>query len=659
MKKNKIRYGTYFSAIILSLLVFGGITHFRVYGENLSEEIEISNSPLESEEIDPVATFMTIDNSYLLPADQNLIIENNRINVSALHYSDNFTYPIHLEDGNGNPLVNVPVGFQVGIIPNLKETDYLTMDDPATIYTGDYLYIQDPMAQKFLQQDPLGRPLTYPFEYYNSESSMEEWQTWAPLQYEFETTDMEGNVQLTFDGKLIIGIEQYVGERLCNFMLSRIALYVRIFYNPSFNSREMQIPEIEDWASPYPVNFEGCSSDFYNFESEPMDFGGSPIFSDPLHQGTYLESFIVFGDEDTMLISSPQIINNPNDFCVYVQLVEADIINDTYIPETENGNNFLATYGCSYYGFLLDLEIYNSTSNISIIPVQTTGFGSGGIFEYRISISSVGESIKNFLPGFYTLNFTPNYSSLKQLYNFPIWRNESLKVRDPFQEVLDRGTLLVGVEALNPPFESHNLETDEIVGFEPDIIKLIASHLGVEIDFINVSLDNIFSRLDEGDYDCIISSMEYSYALDQTMDFTRWYYRSEAEEYFRIVCQENAVSLIFAFNSVLDEILGEDLLNPEISEIYNDIHITWFGTNAMGYINEDSQIDDISDDDDSSNNETSDNDPIDNDSNDDNFPSDDDSGSSSMIGGFPVVYFLSIGLGGLVFLSKKRNNDLS
>ncbi|MHA1673760.1 MAG: transporter substrate-binding domain-containing protein [Promethearchaeota archaeon] len=95
------------------------------------------------------------------------------------------------------------------------------------------------------------------------------------------------------------------------------------------------------------------------------------------------------------------------------------------------------------------------------------------------------------------------------------------------QDVLDAGKLVVGIEAAYPPFEDRDPDTDEIIGFDPDIAAIIGADLGVDIEFVDVSWDVIFTSLASGAFDCVISAVTITEDRELTMDFTRWYYKSE------------------------------------------------------------------------------------------------------------------------------------
>jgi len=94
------------------------------------------------------------------------------------------------------------------------------------------------------------------------------------------------------------------------------------------------------------------------------------------------------------------------------------------------------------------------------------------------------------------------------------------------QDIIDRGTIIVGCEAGYPPFEMLDPETDEFIGFDPEIMAIIADEIGVTIDWRNVAWATIFTSLAAGNFDCVISAVTITAAREETMDFSRWYFKS-------------------------------------------------------------------------------------------------------------------------------------
>ena len=68
-----------------------------------------------------------------------------------------------------------------------------------------------------------------------------------------------------------------------------------------------------------------------------------------------------------------------------------------------------------------------------------------------------------------------------------------------------RGTLLVGVEAKNPPAVYR--EGNEIVGFDVDVAKYVADRMGVKLELVDTDWEGILPALNAGKFDTIFSSM--------------------------------------------------------------------------------------------------------------------------------------------------------
>ncbi|QEE15914.1 ABC transporter substrate-binding protein [Promethearchaeum syntrophicum] len=94
------------------------------------------------------------------------------------------------------------------------------------------------------------------------------------------------------------------------------------------------------------------------------------------------------------------------------------------------------------------------------------------------------------------------------------------------QDVIDAGKIVVGIDVGYPPFEQINSVTDEIEGFDPDIMQYIANDIGVSIEWVDVYWTNIFADLQNGEFDCAISAITITPERESEMDFSRWYYRS-------------------------------------------------------------------------------------------------------------------------------------
>ncbi len=92
--------------------------------------------------------------------------------------------------------------------------------------------------------------------------------------------------------------------------------------------------------------------------------------------------------------------------------------------------------------------------------------------------------------------------------------------------VKQKGKLVVGCEALYPPFEYHKLVDgkDEIVGSDVELGKIIAGKLGVEWVPSDLAFDTLITALNTNKVDMIISAMEPKEDRKENADFTDAYY---------------------------------------------------------------------------------------------------------------------------------------
>lgn len=97
---------------------------------------------------------------------------------------------------------------------------------------------------------------------------------------------------------------------------------------------------------------------------------------------------------------------------------------------------------------------------------------------------------------------------------------------DKLDEIKERGTLVVGLNAGYAPFEFHIMENgeDKIVGFDIDIAEEIAKELGVELEIKDMKFDSLLSALSNDKIDLIISGMTPTEERKKSVDFSDIYY---------------------------------------------------------------------------------------------------------------------------------------
>ncbi|WP_210429018.1 ABC transporter substrate-binding protein [Nocardioides eburneiflavus] len=74
-------------------------------------------------------------------------------------------------------------------------------------------------------------------------------------------------------------------------------------------------------------------------------------------------------------------------------------------------------------------------------------------------------------------------------------------------DVKEEGVLLVAMDLTSPPSEFLASDNKTPIGFNPDMARLIAKKLGLELKMENVKFDTIIPGLEGGRYDLTVSSM--------------------------------------------------------------------------------------------------------------------------------------------------------
>ncbi|NLB20397.1 MAG: amino acid ABC transporter substrate-binding protein [Clostridium sp.] len=82
--------------------------------------------------------------------------------------------------------------------------------------------------------------------------------------------------------------------------------------------------------------------------------------------------------------------------------------------------------------------------------------------------------------------------------------------------------LRMGVEDTYPPYEYKN-EANETIGFDIDLAHAIAEKLDMELEIVSTSFDGIFTGLNAGNYDVIISAVSMTPGRLENMLFSEPY----------------------------------------------------------------------------------------------------------------------------------------
>jgi polar amino acid transport system substrate-binding protein len=100
----------------------------------------------------------------------------------------------------------------------------------------------------------------------------------------------------------------------------------------------------------------------------------------------------------------------------------------------------------------------------------------------------------------------------------------TLLAADTLEHVKKKGVLVAGVREFAPGFGSIDGSTGEIVGYDIDFVRAIASKLGVRLQLQPVTPENRISYLKRGDIDIIAATMSKTAGRAEQIDFSYTYF---------------------------------------------------------------------------------------------------------------------------------------
>ncbi|OCL25838.1 glutamine ABC transporter substrate-binding protein [Orenia metallireducens] len=112
------------------------------------------------------------------------------------------------------------------------------------------------------------------------------------------------------------------------------------------------------------------------------------------------------------------------------------------------------------------------------------------------------------------------------------------KKSNTFDQMKERGKLVIGTEASYRPFEYHD-ENDEIIGFDIDIAKAIAEELNLELEIKDIDFDGLIPSLKTGKFDMVIAAMTITEARKKAVSFSSPYF--DASQVIAVVSSNNEI----------------------------------------------------------------------------------------------------------------------
>lgn len=93
-----------------------------------------------------------------------------------------------------------------------------------------------------------------------------------------------------------------------------------------------------------------------------------------------------------------------------------------------------------------------------------------------------------------------------------------------WQQVVDRGKLIVGLCAEYPPFESRDASTNAPVGFDVDLANALGERLGVQVEIVDTAWEGLLGGILKGDFDVLITAMSKEEAAAERVNPSDPYY---------------------------------------------------------------------------------------------------------------------------------------
>ena len=124
---------------------------------------------------------------------------------------------------------------------------------------------------------------------------------------------------------------------------------------------------------------------------------------------------------------------------------------------------------------------------------------------------------------------------------------------DRLEAARQRGTLIVALEGAWSPWCYHD-DTDTLVGYDVEVSRAIAEHLGLEPEYVEGEWDGLFAGLEAGRYDIVCNGVEVTEERAKSYDFSEpyAYINSIASTYMTLAESYGA------------EVLGVDTLDETI-----------------------------------------------------------------------------------------------
>ena len=101
--------------------------------------------------------------------------------------------------------------------------------------------------------------------------------------------------------------------------------------------------------------------------------------------------------------------------------------------------------------------------------------------------------------------------------------SSSQSAADPVGALQEEGVLRVGTEGTYSPFTFHDKTTNELTGYDVEVVTAVAEELGVEVEFSETAFDAIFAGLEAERYDVVANQVSINDERKAQYDFSTPY----------------------------------------------------------------------------------------------------------------------------------------
>ena len=155
----------------------------------------------------------------------------------------------------------------------------------------------------------------------------------------------------------------------------------------------------------------------------------------------------------------------------------------------------------------------------------------------------------------------------------------TVAIADGVDRPMQKAKIKVAISADFPPFEYYN-ENEELYGFDIDLMNYIGERIGFDIEFVNMSFDQLFSAVMGGDVDCAISAISITEERNNVIDYTIPYLSAKVTysdgettdtslEQYAIVFPNNSVEKAKVLEAA-GQIAIYNLVNDALTELIED-----------------------------------------------------------------------------------------